>query len=187
MENKFTSPYIKEVFRLVKPHFIKKLGKYTHKRIDFGWHFQGLAFVRKEMTYVFGFYIGFFKSENEKKYDKVGMNVLIRSNKDNEILRKQYADFFRKNLKNWYYGEDKYSSHRGVGVELERYKKIDSFKNQNEIVKFLEESITELHKVYYIIVKNQNNIFNNVLRASSPWHDSIIDICNECIENQKPI
>ena len=183
METKSTTPDIKEIFKLVKPLFISKLGKYTHQRVDWGWHFHGLAYVKDEMTFVFGFYIGFFKSENKKEYDNVGMNVLVRNDGDTTGLRNKYVDFFRKNLKNWYYGEDTYSSHRGNGSEFRRYKKIESFKNQEEIVKFLNESISELHKIYSVIIKNEDNIFDDVLRASYPWHDSIIDIGIECIEN----
>ena len=51
---------IQEIFRIVKPVFKSKLGKYTHQRISGDWHFHGLAFVRDEMTYVFGFNIGLF-------------------------------------------------------------------------------------------------------------------------------
>lgn len=185
MKNKLTTSDVRDIFKNIKPHFTSNLGKYTHQRIAWGWHFHGLAYVRDEMTYVFGFYIGFFKGSNKSKYNNVGMNVLVRTSGENEELRNKYVNFFRKKLKYWNYREDTYKSHRGGGIEFERYKKIEEFNNNDEIIYFLKESITELHKIYPEIIKNEDNIFDDVLRASYPWFDTIIDVSAECVENQE--
>ena len=173
----------KFVFQQVKPIFKNKLGKYTHQRVSGDWHFHGLGFVREEMTYVFGFNIGFFKDDDNKDYDNVGMNVLIRLNGLNPKLRQKYANFFTKNLKDWYFSTDNYSSFRGgEGVELKRYKNLSDFSSKEEVVSFLKESIEKLSKIYPKIIENPDNIFDEVLRAAHPWYDSIIDVCLDVTE-----
>ena len=171
---------IKEIFRRVKPFFNEKLGPYTHQRISGEWHFRGLAYVRGEMTYIFGFNLGFFKQKSKNYYDKTGMNILIRTNGINEKLRKQYADFFRKNLTDWYFNESEYTSFRGgEGIELERYKDLSDFNNDDEIIEFHKASILQLHSIYEKIAENPDNIFDDVLRGAFPWHDTIFDICEK--------
>ena len=183
--SQFDKEKIKDVFKEIKPVFNEMLGKYTHQRISGEWHFHGLAFVKEEMTYVFGLNLGFFKKTKINGFDSVGMNVLVRTNGINETLREKYASFFRENLKTWYTKEDEYSSFRGgSGSEFTRYKKLDEFKDIKEIVDFLTESIDSLNKIYPEIIKNPDNIFDEVLRAAYPWHDSIIDICTEISENK---
>ena len=99
MEFSIEKDTIKKIFIQVKTLFNENLGRYTHQRIAGDWHFHGLAFVREEMTYVFGFNVGFFKNSNNTKYNKVGMNVLVRTNGLNKKLRIKYADFFKKHLR----------------------------------------------------------------------------------------
>lgn len=183
MQTTIETQRIKEIFRKVKPHFNEMLGPYTHQRISGEWHFRGLAYVRGEMTYIFGFNLGFFKEANMTHYQKTGMNVLVRTNGMNEKLRMQYADFFRENLKSWYYNISEYSSFRGgTGIELERYKSLSEFENDEAIVDFLKESVSELHPVYELIRKNPDNIFDDVLRGAFPWHDTIFDIADQVLK-----
>lgn len=180
MQTTIETERIKEIFRKIKPYFNDKLGNYTHQRISGDWHFRGLAYVRGEMTYIFGFNLGFFKQKSKNFYDKTGMNVLVRTNGINEKLRKQYAAFFQENLKDWYLSQSGYTSFRGgEGIELERYKDLDEFKSDEEIIEFLRESIDKLHPVYKKIEKNPDNIFDDVLRGAFPWHDTIFDICRK--------
>ncbi|MEA2043638.1 MAG: hypothetical protein U9N85_13935 [Bacteroidota bacterium] len=178
MELKLDTLTIKQIFKAVKPIFKENLGAYTHQRISGEWHFRGLAYVRGDMTYVFGFNLGFFKQKGEHHYDRVGMNILVRTNGLNEKLRKKYAEFFKTKLKDWYFKESEYTSFRGgEGVELQRYKKISEFTESKEIVEFLEKGIKELGPIYLKIAENPDNIFDDVLRGAFPWHDSIFDIC----------
>ena len=177
--------FIKNIFREIKPVFTEKLGKYTHQRISGDWHFHGLAFVKDEMTYVFGFNVGFFRRENDELFDHVGMNVLVRLEGPEEEIRNKFAEFFRENLKYWYNNEEQYSSFRGTGSEFLKYKKLNEFKTEQEIIDFLTHCIVSLNVVYLEIIKNPENIFDNVLRAAYPWHDSIIDICDEAIKQNK--
>lgn len=174
----------KDIFKAVKKDFTNKIGKYTHQRISGDWHFHGLAFVREEMTYVFGFNIGFFKEQKDVNYDTVGMNVLVRTNGSNQKLRKKYSDFFKENLKYWYYTIGTYSSFRGgEGTEFKRYKPLSEFENDEQIIEFLKESINEFQKIYPIIAENPDEMFDEVQRAAYPWIDSIIDICLDALEN----
>ncbi len=172
----------REIFKALKPHFKDKLGKYTHQRISGDWHFHGLGFVMEELTYVFGFNIGFFRKNKPKGYDVVGMNVLVRTNGMNQALRKKYNDFFAEHLKDWYFSVDEYHSFRGgIGTEYARYREVSSFKSNDEIIAFLIESINLLHTVYPKIYENPDGIFENVMRASFPWHDTILDVCAQVL------
>ena len=172
---------IKNVFQSVKPYFREKLGKYTHQRISGDWHFHGLGFVNGDMTYVFGINIGFFKVSEKKHYSHVGMNVLVRTNGINRELRLKYRDFFRKNLKNWISDDEMvYTSDRGgVGSEFPKYQNIDYFKSDTEIINFIKECIDGIYAIYPDIVKNDNGIFDNVLRAAPPWSDSFIELAKK--------
>ena len=178
MESTINTERIRQIFKAVKPVFKEKIGTYTHQRISGDWHFRGLAYVRGDMTYIFGFNLGFFKNDGKKDYEKVGMNVLVRTNGISENLRKRYAEFFENNLKNWYTKKSKYTSFRGgEGVELQRYIDLKDIKSDDEIIEFLEKSIEELSSVYEKIAENPDGIFDDVLRGAFPWHDTIFDIC----------
>jgi len=184
MNQDFTSIEARHrIFKEVKPLFISKLGKYTHQRISGDWHFRGLGFVQGHMTYVFGFNIGFFKKdENSAEFDKVGMNVLVRTNGYKSNVRKKFDDFFREILKDWYTHSDIYTSFRGgEGSEFSRYLSIEECKSEKQIVEFLKETITQLSKAYPDILNN-HNLFKEVLRAGFPWHDTIGDLAEHALK-----
>ena len=173
-----------EILRQVKPVFRNYLGNFTHQKISEDWHFRALAFVREEMTYVFGFNIGFFRREESEKllYTHVGMNVLVRTNGENPMLRAKYRSFFEEHLQNWInMSKAMYTSFRGgVGIEFPRMRKIDSFNSDENIVSFLEQSIKKLNQVLYPhIVENPDNIFDLVVRGAPMWNESIIEIARE--------
>jgi len=163
----------------VRPIFFRQLGYFTHKRVNSNWYFHSLAFVKDYMSYVFGFNIGFFReNENENGYSKLGMNVLVRTIGTNPDLRMKYLDFFTKNLKDWVIQEPiPYNSERGGGFEFGRYKKIEEFNSEAEMVKFFMDSVFSLNKIYREIYKNPDNIFDDVLRASPPWDLSLLELC----------
>ncbi len=174
---------ILRIFREIKPDFLDKLGKYTHQRITDYRHFHGLAFVKDELTYLFGFNVGFFGTPKEP-LTHIGMNVLVRTNGEEQEYRKKLFDFFEKNLENWYIEEGNYTSFRGgIGTNFSRTKKISSFKNEDEIIEFIKNGIIELQKIYPEIIKNPDNIFDDVLRAGYPWLDTIGDVCNKVLKN----
>lgn len=172
---------IRDTFIQIKPYFKSKLGKYTHQRISGDWHFHGLGFVNGEMTYVFGINIGFFKVSTKRHYSHVGMNLLVRTNGINRELRLQYRDFFRKYLVDWISDAEMiYTSDRGgIGSEFPRYKALSEFENSQQIITFLQECIDGIYNIYPKIAENQDNLFDNVLRAAPPWHDSLIQIAKE--------
>jgi hypothetical protein len=172
---------IRDIFIQIKPYFKVKLGKYTHQRISGDWHFHGLGFVNGDMTYVFGINIGFFKVSTKRHYSHVGMNVLVRTNGVNRELRLKYRDFFRKNLSDWISDAEMiYTSDRGgIGSEFPRYKALSEFENDEQIISFLRECIDGIHKIYSIIAQNPDSLFDNVLRAAPPWHDSLVQITQE--------
>ena len=169
------------IFRAVKPYFAEKLGKFTHQQISEDWHFRGLAFVRDDMTYVFGFNVGFFRKDKKLPpfdYNYVGCNVLVRTNGVNAPLRKKYKDFFEKHLSNWIL-EDKeiYTSFRGgIGIELPRIVRIDTFSGKDEIIDFIKDSILRLSEIWPYIAANPENIFTNVVRGNPPWDETILEI-----------
>lgn len=175
------------LFKLIKPTFKNKLGRYTHQRVSDNWHFIGLGFVREEMTYVFGINVGFFIKEelSQYPYTDVGMNVLVRTNGINEDLRKKYKEFFQKYLADWSHsGQNSYTSFRGgVGIELSRLRKISEFSDIEEIADFLKDSIKELSKIYPYIITNPENIFSHVVRAAPPWHDTILELALQNTNN----
>lgn len=184
MDNWLTKEDITQIFIAVKPIFKKYLGKYTHQRIGGDWHFHGMGFVRDEMTYVFGFNIGFYKKGGVSHYNKVGLNILIRRNGIEPELRTKYSEFFIDKLKYWYTDHTRYSSFRGgEGDELSRYEDIGDFESNDEIIKFLSESIIELSKIYPEILKNPGYIFDDVLKAAFPWIDTIMDVCEESLNS----
>jgi hypothetical protein len=169
------------IFRSVKPYFIQKLGKFTHQQISEDWHFRGMAFVRDDMTYVFGFNIGFFRKDKKLAdfdYNYVGANVLVRTNGVNTALRDKYKAFFEKYLSGWIL-ENKaiYTSFRGgTGIELPRIVRIDTFSGDEEIADFLKDSILRLAEIWPYIAANPDNIFTNVVRGAPPWDETILEM-----------
>ncbi len=176
----------KNIFLAIKDFFKNNLGKYTHQRMSDEWHFYGLGFVKEEMTYVFGYNIGFFKKEQlpTLEYSHLGMNVLVRTNGGNLELRLKYKDFFEKHLKDWILQDPiSYSSFRGGnGIEFARLKNVSEFADTDEIIKFMEDCVRGLQKIYPYIVENPEGIFSHVVRASPPWHDTLLQIAIEQTE-----
>ena len=169
------------IFRAIKPVFIKKIGKFTHQKISEDWHFRGLAFVKNDMTYVFGFNIGFFRrgeKMNDFEFDYVGSNVLVRTNGLNKDLRNKYKNFFESRLDKWILeNEGVYTSFRGgVGVELPRIARLDSFNNDDEIIDFMKDSISRLAEIWPYVAANPENIFSHVVRGTPPWDNTIIEL-----------
>ncbi|MBN2663758.1 MAG: hypothetical protein JXR68_08930 [Bacteroidales bacterium] len=169
------------IFRAIKPFFNEKIGRLTHQKISEDWHFRGLAFVRDDMTYVFGFNVGFFKKGPENSdydYDFVGMNVLVRTNGVNTSLRNKYKDFFQFHLEKWLlHSELEYTSFRGgIGIELPRILKLESFKSDEEIIDFLKDSIGRLAEIWPYIASNPENVFSHVVRGNPPWDETIIEL-----------
>ncbi len=169
------------IFRTVKPYFIEKIGKFTHHKMSEDWHFRGLAFVNDDMTYVFGFNLGFFRKDKElagHNFDFVGMNVLVRTNGVNSGLREKYKNFFEEQLKNWKLLEPaEYTSFRGeIGLEFPRIRSVETFDNDQEIIDFLKESIDKFTVIFPYIAANPENIFSHVVRGNPPWDESIIEL-----------
>ncbi len=169
------------IFRKIKPYFNDKIGRFTHKKYEEDWHFRSLAFVKDDMTYVFGFNLGFFKkTENLEayEYDYVGCNVLVRTNGVNASLREKYKMFFEHNLSSWILeNKNIYTSFRGgIGVELPRIIRIDSFSGDEEIVDFLKDSISRLAEIWRPIASNPDNVFTNVVRGAPPWDETILEL-----------
>lgn len=170
-----------QIFKAVKPYFTKNFAKFTHHKFSEDWHFRGLAFVRDDMTYVFGFNIGFFRKDKslpDYEFDYVGCNVLVRTNGINSPLRNKYKSFFEKLLSDWISkDEEEYTSFRGgIGVELSRIAKVDSFSNDKEIVEFLIDGVSKLNIIWPSIAANQDNIFTNVVKGTPPWDESILEL-----------
>ncbi len=169
------------IFRAIKKYFNDKIGKFTHQKIEEDWHFRSLGFVRDDMTYVFGFNIGFFRKEQETpefEYDYVGCNVLVRTNGVNAALRQKYKDFFETNLEGWILqNKNIYTSFRGgIGVELPRLIRLESFSGDEEIIDFLKDSILRLAEIWRPIASNPDNIFTNVVRGAPPWDETILEL-----------
>lgn len=172
----------KEILRATKNDFKDKIGKYTHQKMSKDWHFRSLAFVRDNMTYVFGFNVGFFRKDTKNnldfQYDYVGMNALIRTNGLNPELRKKYQDFFNQHLKAWILQDiGSYTSFRGgIGVEFARLQKTSTFTNKEQIIDFIKSDITKFANIWQHIATNPNNIFTNVVRAAPTWDETILEL-----------
>ncbi len=169
------------IFRTIKPFYNDKIGKFTHQKISEDWHFRGLAFVRDDMTYVFGFNIGFFRKDTKLpdfEFEYVGMNVLVRTNGLNPGLRNKYKEFFEFHLSKWIIDNPGiYTSFRGdIGIELPRLRKISDFNNEQEIVDFLKDGISRFSEVWPYIASNPENIFSHVVRGNPPWDEAIIEL-----------
>jgi hypothetical protein len=177
-----------EIFRAVKQHFNDKIEKFTHHKISEDWHFRGLAFVRDDMTYVFGFNIGFFRKNRALpvfEFDYVGANVLVRTNGKNRELRHKYQEFFEKNLQDWIL-QDKniYTSFGGgLGIELPRLLMLESFGSDEEIIEFLSDCITKLSGIWTKILENPDFIFSHVVRGAPIWDETILEIALEKSKN----
>lgn len=172
------------IFREVKHYFIDKIGKFTHHKYEPEYHFRGIAFVLGEMTYLFGFNIGFYRTNTLSQlyeYDTVGANMLIRTNGINEPLRIKFKEFFEKHLKDWTLGsKTSYTGPRGdVGILLPRYKDMYYFSNDQQIIEFFKKSIEQYSQVFKFIKANPEGIFNNVVRANPPWDEFLIDLANQ--------
>ncbi len=169
----------REIFKEIKPFLKEKLGKFTHQKIDDNWHFISLGFVRDEMTYVFGINVGFFnKEELEDHYSHVGMNILVRTNGENKDLRLKYNNFFDKYLSGWINKTpERYTSFRGgSGFEYSRMKGVTEFKDEQQMIDFIKESITQINNIYPYIIANPESIFSHVVRAAPPWDETILEI-----------
>ncbi len=170
---------IKELMRHVKPYFTDRLGKFTHKKKSDDWHFYSLAFSRSDMGYCFGINIGFFQKGIKNSFNKVGMNVLITTNKENTEQRQKYVDFFKKKLAKWINQEDKrfaYPERGDEGVELARYIDFDKLESDEEIITHFQECIDGIHELYGDIVE-ESEIFDKVVRAAPKWNEYIVEIC----------
>lgn len=180
------------IFRALKPFFTEKIGKFTHQKISEDWHFRGLAFVRDDMTYVFGINAGFFRrnmSLPEYEFDYVGMNVLVRTNGLNPGLRNKYKYFFESYLEKWILeSETQYESFRGgIGIEFPRILKLESFGSDEEIVDFLKDCTYRLSEIWPYIASNPENIFSHVVRGNPPWDETIIELAlNKASNIYKP-
>ncbi len=180
-----TKEKITKIMRAIKPYLKHELGKNTHKKTSEDWAFYGLAFTRDDMVYVFGINLGFFKRNQDDFYNHVGMNVLVRTNGEKQEARQQYLQFFRDALKGWTnQEEDNYTSDRGgAGIEFARYKPINEFEDNDQMVAFLKECIDGIHAIYPKIVENPDGIFDKVVRAAPQWNEKIIDICKAHLED----
>ncbi len=177
---------IKSILLDVKRYFGDKLGKYTHKKASKDWVFYGLGFSREDLGYVFGFNIGFFYKSEVNLYKKIGMNVLTRTNGLEPEQRQKYINFFRLKLKDWSNTPETsyYTVKRDEkGIEIGRYADINDFNNEVEVLKFLYECIDGINAIYEEIIKYEDNIFDNVVRAAPPWKEPITELCKKKISD----
>ncbi len=177
-----TQDFIIDVMRTIKPYFKEKLGKNTHKKSSDDWRFYGLAFTHPDMIYVFGINIGFFRRNDEEAYNYIGMNVLIRTNGENPERRHEILSFFRDHLNHWVnLPESDYTSDRGgIGRELARYRHLESFADEEEIIEFLKECIDGIHAIYPKIVDN-SKLFDGIVRAAPQWDTALVEFCKSVI------
>ncbi len=175
---------IRTILQDVKKYFNDKLGKYTHKKSSKDWFFYGLGFSTENLGYVFGFNIGFFYNSDINLYEKIGMNVLIRTDGEQTEVRNQYLSFFRDKLKNWSNTPEKdyFTLERdGKGIEIGRYAEIKSFENEEEILQFLKDCVDGIHSIYPDIIENSDKIFPKVMRAAPPWKESLFELCKHAL------
>lgn len=179
---------LKNIFRLVRPHMNHKLGKYTHHKESTDWSFYGLAFTRRDMGYVFGINVGFFRHSAENLYKKAGMNLLVRTNGENPEIRQGLLEFFREGLADWINQAERDFSYpvRGdEGIELARFKDVAEFETEDEIADFIKNSIDGFQKIYPKIV-NMPDLFDGIVRAAPKWNEDIVSICKECLGQYNP-
>jgi len=171
---------IRNILQDIKKYFNDKLGKYTHKKSSKDWFFYGLGFSTENLGYVFGFNIGFFYNSEINLYEKIGMNVLIRTDGEQVEIRNQYLNFFRQKLSTWSNTPEKdyFTLERdGKGIEIGRYAEIKSFETEEQILQFLKECVDGIHAIYPDIIYRSDNIFHKVVRAAPPWKEPIIELC----------
>lgn len=174
---------IKSILREVRPFLSKNLGKYTHQKSSSDWSFVGFAFTKKDIGYVFGVNVGFFKKNKENLFTYAGMNVLIRTNGGEDILRGKILNFFRANLNGWSNQNEKiysYPARGDEGIELARYKKIEHFASERQIINYIEDSILQFRELYPKIIKNED-LFRQIVRAAPKWDEEFIEICNKIL------
>lgn len=172
---------IKVVLRAVRPFLNHKLGKYTHQKSSSEWSFVGFAFTKKNLGYVFGINVGFFKKNEKTLFSYAGMNILVRSNGGETDFRNKILSFFRSNLEHWANQNERvysYPARGDEGLEVARYKKLDDFHSIHSIVEYIQECIVEFHKIYPIIIEN-SGLFEDVVRAAPKWDERFVDICKE--------
>ena len=179
---------VKEYMRVVKPFFMEKLGKYTHKRISDQWYFHSMAFSNYDMGYVFGINIGFFKPVFDEQNAYAGMNMTIRTDGQNPSLKYKFLTFFRKNLKDWVnYPEATYNNtERGdSGIILARYKKLSDFENTDLMIDFFTNCIIKYQGIYPELIKNEDLIFSEIVRAAPDWREYITVYFSDMLEHSK--
>jgi hypothetical protein len=175
---------IKNILRIVRPFLSHKLGKYTHQKSSTDWSFVGFAFTKKNLGYIFGINVGFFKKNDQTMFNYAGMNILVRSNGGENEFRNKILNFFRANLADWANQNEKiysYPARGDEGVEVARYKKIEDFNSPNAIVDYIQDCILKFHQIYPTIIENAG-LFEGVVRAAPKWDELFVDICKENLE-----
>ena len=82
-------------------------------------------------------------------------------------------NFFRTNLSDWANQNEKiysYPARGDEGIEVARYKSIDEFSTQNEIVEYIKEAIVKFHDLYPKIIENAD-LFEDIVRAAPKWDE----------------
>lgn len=174
-----TDEKIKNILRTVRPFLSQNLGKYTHQKSSDDWSFVGFAFTKKDLGYIFGINVGFFKRNEENLFNYTGMNILVRTNGGDDEYRLKILNFFRTNLNQWSNQNEKiysYPARGDEGIEVARYKKVDEFSSQNEIIEYIKGSILLFHELYPKIIEN-SDLFEDIVRAAPKWDERFIDIC----------
>jgi len=173
---------IKEILHHAKHILNTKLGKFTHKKQSDDWYFYGLAFIREDIGYMFGFNIGLFNNDSQEGYTDLGMNVLVRLNGEAENDRHELLAFFRKYLKEWQTREEmiyEYPERGDKGINLARYAKVDSFEDIEQIIAYFNECANQLQGVYSKILERHDNLFLDIVRATPPWKTGITEIARD--------
>lgn len=176
-----TEERVKSILRSVRPFLSRNLGKYTHQKSSADWSFVGFAFTKKDLGYIFGINVGFFKKNKESLFRFAGMNILIRTNGGEEELRENVLNFFRTNLSDWSNQNEKiyaYPARGDEGIEVARYKSITDFKTQNEVTDYIKDSILKFHELYPKIIENAE-LFEDIVRAAPKWDENFVDICQQ--------
>jgi hypothetical protein len=178
---------VKEFMRVVKPVFLAKLGKYTHKRISDHWYFHSLAFSSYDLGYVFGINIGFFRPVFDETEVYIGMNMTIRTDGKEPGLRYRFLSFFRNSLKNWInLPETTYNNpERGdSGIILPRYMKLADCNPDSQMTDFFLDCINSFQKIYPEIIENPAGLFDNIVRAAPDWKEFITVYCDEMLAHE---
>lgn len=174
-----TKEQIRLLLQHVRPYFRERLGKFTHKRVSDDWYFHALGFVRDDMTYVFGFNLGFFGNNLQGGYTHVGMSITVRANGLSPEIRSLYLDFFGRELASWAHQPyTRYHSDRGgEGLLITRYAAVDEI-SEEQIIEFLKRTIDDFRQIYPRIVAHPH-VFDSVMRAGMPWDEPIVSLARE--------